>query len=136
MRSHHKYLERGLLIVALLGMVVLGLGSGCSDEDALTITKLSRSKGVEGDTLTIYGTGFQKGGSRNVRVFFGDTKAHVLGFKGNEQLSVKIPGGIEPGTTVDIKIVFEPGGVHTYKNAFTYVKPERSTVDDLVGEEK
>jgi hypothetical protein len=133
MRSQHLL---QLVLAALLSMVMLGVGTGCSDNDSLTVTKLSRSKGVEGDTLTIYGTGFQKGGSRSVRVFFDDTKAHVLGFKGNEQLSVKIPGGIEYGTTVDIKIVFEPGGVHTYKDAFTYVKPERASVDDLVGEEK
>lgn len=134
MRSHH--LQRGLLFAALLGTLMLGVWTGCSENESLTITKLSRSKGVEGDNLTIYGTGFQKGGQRTVRVFFGDKKAHVLGFKGNEQLTVKIPGGVEPGTTVDIKIVFEPGGVHTYKDAFTYVKPDRSTVDDLVGEEK
>lgn len=134
MRSH--YLQRGLLAAALLGMVFLGVGTGCSGNDSLTIKKLSRSHGVPGDKMTIYGTGFQAKGRQDVRVFFGSKKAKVLGFKGSEQFTVDVPGGIDFGTTVDLKIIFEPGGVFTFEKAFTYVEPERASVDDLLGGDK
>jgi hypothetical protein len=126
-------LRYGLLAAAILGMVMLGVGTGCSEDDKLTITKLSKQRGIAGDTLTIYGTGFQAGGRRHVRVFFDSKKAKVLRFKGNTEFTVSVPGGIDFGKTVDIKVVFEPGGIHTYEKAFTYVKPEQTTVDDLVG---
>lgn len=130
-----RFLSRGLRFALLLG-VVLVFGAGCDEDKGLKIKRLSRDKGVSGDSLIIYGSGFQTDGPRNVRVFFEHKRAEVLGIKGNEQIVVKIPGGIDTGKTVDLKILFEPGGELTYPDAFTYIESERSTVDDLVGGDK
>lgn len=131
MRIDH--ITRDLLLAVLIGMLALFPGVGCSEDDSLKVTKLSRREGIPGDKMTIYGSGFQSGGRKNVRVFFGTRKARVLGFKGNGQLTVEVPGGIATGKTVDLKLVFEPGGEITYEDAFKYVELERTTVDDLLG---
>lgn len=131
MRVHH--LTRGAGLVAVLASVALCFGVGCSEDNTLRVTRLSRSSGSPGETINIYGNGFQSGGRKDVRVFFGTKKATVLGFKGNTQMTVKVPGGIDFGKTVDIKLVFEPGGNLTYKDAFTYAEPEVADPDELLG---
>ena len=120
-------------VAAIMIGLLLALGVGCSEDNTLKVTRLSKNAGTSGDTINIYGSGFQSGGRKDVRVFFGTKKADVLGFKGNGQMTVKVPGGVELGKTVDIKLVFEPGGELTYKDAFTYVKPTLHNPEDLLG---
>ena len=132
MRVHD--LVRGVRLTAILSVsVVFCLGVGCSDDTTLKVTRLSRSQGSPGETINIYGSGFQSGGRKDVRVFFGTKKATVLGFKGDKQMTVKVPGGIDFGKTVDIKLVFEPGGELTYKQAFTFAQPEVANPEELLG---
>lgn len=134
MRVHD--LARSLRFTVALASLSLCLGAGCSSDTTLKITRLSRSTGSPGETLNIYGSGFQSGGRKDVRVFFGTKKANVLGFKGDDQIVVKVPGGVDFGKTVDIKVVFEPGGELTYENAFTYAKPEVADPDEMLGGSK
>lgn len=133
MRVHHDVARSLRFAAVLFASAVLCLGVGCSEDTTLKITSLSRSKGAPGETLNIYGSGFQSGGRKDVRVFFGAKKANVLGFKGNGQMTVKIPGGIDFGKTVDIKVVFEPGGQLTYEKAFTYAQPEIGDPEEMFG---
>ena len=131
MRAHD--LARGLRVTAVLVGAILCFGVGCSEDTTLKITRLSRSSGSPGETLNIYGTGFQSSGRKDVKVFFGTKKAKVKGFKGNTQMTVTVPGGIEFGKTVDIKVVFEPGGELTYEKAFTYAVPTVGDPNELLG---
>jgi hypothetical protein len=130
----HSILKYTLLFVALLSLV-LAAGAGCEEDAKLQVNRLSRSSGISGDVLTVYGAGFQSKGAKDVRVFFGNQKAKVLRFQGDDEIKIEVPGGVELGSTVDIKMVFEPGGEITLEKAFKYVEPSRSTVDDLIGGE-
>jgi hypothetical protein len=130
----HPILKYKLLLIALLGMA-LAAGAGCEEETKLQVKGLSRTSGIPGDVLTINGTGFQSKGAKDVRVYFEGRKAKVLRIQGNDEIKIEVPGGIDMGSTVDIKMVFEPGGEITLDKAFKYVEPSRSTVDDLIGEE-
>jgi hypothetical protein len=130
----HPILKYKLLLVALLGMG-LAAGAGCAEETKLQVNRLSRTSGIPGDVVTVYGTGFQSKGAKDVRVYFEDKKAKVLRIQGNEEIKIEVPGGIDMGSTVDIKMIFEPGGEITLDKAFKYVEPSRSTVDELVGQE-
>ena len=131
MRSHQ--MMRGARAAAILVSAILFLGVGCSDDGKLKVNRLSRDVGSSGDTINIYGSGFQSGGRKDVRVFFGTKKADVLGFKGDTQMTVKVPGGVDFGKTVDIKLVFEPGGQLSMPHAFTYAKPEIGDPNELLG---
>ena len=67
MRVHD--LARGLQFTAVLVSVILCFGVGCSEDTTLKVTRLSRDQGSPGETLNIYGSGFQSGGRKDVRVF-------------------------------------------------------------------
>lgn len=133
----HHYLvgEHKRLLVALLG-IALVVAVGCSEESKLQVNRLSRDTGIPGDVITFYGTGFQAGGTKDVRVFFNNKKGKVLRIDGNEEIKVEVPGGIDMGTSVDIKVIFEPGGEITLEKAFKYVEPARNTVEDLMEDGK
>lgn len=133
MQSHPIRNSQFLLIVLLsLG---LAFAAGCAEDTKLQVNRLSKETGIPGDIVTFYGSGFQSDGTKDVRVFFEGRKAKVLRIQGNDEIKVEVPGGIEFGTTVDIKMIFEPGGEITLEKAFKYTEPARSTVDDLVGED-
>lgn len=124
--------------LCLLASVALaiGLAWGCGGEEGLTVKRLSRNQGKAGDSITIHGTGFQAGGTRAVRVYFGNRKAPVIGFNGDSEIKVEVPGGHDYGTTVDIELVFEPGGSITYPKAFKYADIPRLEVEDFEKDKK
>jgi hypothetical protein len=130
----HPIRNHNLILVALLA-IGLAFAAGCAEDTKLQVNRLSRSSGVSGDIVTFEGAGFQAGGAKDVRVYFDGHKAKVLRIQGNDEIKVEVPGGIELGKTVDIKMIFEPGGEITLEKAFKYVEPARSSVGDLVGEE-
>lgn len=132
--QRHPIHDSKLLLVVLLGLG-LALAAGCSEDTKLQVNRLSTASGMPGDIVTIYGAGFQSDGTRDVRVFFEGKKAKVLRIQGDDEIKIEVPGGIDFGKTVDIKMIFEPGGEITLDKAFKYVEPTRSTVEDLVGEE-
>lgn len=126
-----RVLDRYLLPIVILGLA-LALGPGCGGDDKLRVNRVSPDKGIPGQVMIIYGSGFQSGGHRDASVFFEGRPAKVQRIKGDNELYVEVPGGFDPGKTVDILVRFEPGGEITYPKAFTYIEDERNTVNDLL----
>lgn len=124
-------LPRAMGLFALVAIVCLGLA--CAEDTTLKVTGLSKNIGMPGDTLLIEGSGFQSGGTRGLRIYFGNTKANVKRFIGDRQILVEVPGipGDEEGKTVDVQLIFEPGGAKKLANAFKYAEISQLTVEDF-----
>ena len=122
-------LPTGLLCAGIL--LVNAVALGCSDDRALTVQRLSKDKGQAGDELVIHGSGFQSDGVKRVRVYFGNQQAKVKKFIGNDQILIEVPGGNNMGKTVDVQIIFEPGGAKQLAKAFKYIEISRLKVDDF-----
>ena len=121
-------------VVAALGLALV-LGSsqvGCGSEDTkLKVTGVDpRTGDASGGTrLAVKGANFQKV-QRSAKVYFGDEPGSVLRFIDDSTLLVEAPGG-KPGETVDVLVVFEPGGEITIPKAFTFVDRSPMRVKDL-----
>jgi len=114
-----RQLGCALVLFALVG------GAGCSKKKELSVT---------GGTVTIEGTGFQEGGARGVKVYFGDKEAKVLGWIGDDKLKIEAPAG-EIGQTVDILMVFDDAKDIKIEKAYKYEDVQKSlNVDALTGE--
>lgn len=118
-------------------LFVLGLSLGlvaCGSSDTkLKVTGIEPDKGdAHGGTLVaIKGSRFVADGVRNAKVYFGSRPGTILRFANDSELRVQAPGG-KVNETVDVLIVFEPGGELKLPNAFTFVeKGERLKVEDL-----
>lgn len=130
--SHVVALAAALAATCLLG--------ACSEDTKLKVTGIEPSKGdfAGGTRVVIKGNRFIKDGQRNAKVYFGDCAtigdnckpARVLGFRGDSELLVQAPGG-QIGDTVDVLIIFEPGGEITLKDKYTYVQEGKADVGDL-----
>lgn len=107
---------------------------GCGDSDRrLRVTGLSKSAidYEKGETLAISGNRFTADGPRTAKVFFGTQQGVVKRFNGDNELIVEAPGG-KLNETVDVLVVFEPGGQLTIPKAIKYVaKGDGASVDDL-----
>ncbi len=138
-----RYATRQVLFMriakaVLFFSVVLALGSlACGQEEGLRITKLEPKSGtyLGGDTVTIFGSGFQAEGARDVIVYFGTNKAKVLAFDGDTKLRVQAPSGTK-GKTVEITLIFGDSRKFSYPDAYTFIEPSGIKVDDLVEKEK
>lgn len=73
-----------------------------------------------GTHVQIVGHRFVADGPRNAKVYFGPREAKVLRFASDQELMVETPAG-KPGESVDVRVVFEPGGELKIANAFTFV---------------
>jgi len=121
-------------------VVVLGLGLGlgltaCGNNDTkLKVTGLDPDKGdIEGGTyVRVHGNRFIADGARNAKVYFGSRQGTVNRFVNDNEMIVEAPGG-KANETVDVLIIFEPGGEMKIPKGFTFVdkldKP--SSVNDL-----
>lgn len=113
----------------LLGLVACG-----STDPKLKITGIEPDKGdaAGGTYVRIYGNRFVADGARSAKVYFGDRQAASPRFASDGEMIVEAPGG-KPNTTVDVLVIFEPGGELKLKNAFTFVEKEvkAPSVDDL-----
>jgi IPT/TIG domain len=89
----------------------------------LRVTSIEPAKGdVEGGTyVVIKGERFLKDGPRSAKVYFGARQGAVVRFQSDGELIVEAPGG-KPEETVDVLVVFEPGGQMTLAKAFTFVE--------------
>lgn len=119
-------------VVFALGLA-LGLVACGSSDTKLKVTGIEPNKGdVEGGTLVaIKGSRFINDGARTAKVYFGSRPGTVVRFANDTELRVEAPGG-KVNETVDVLIVFEPGGELKLPNAFTFVeKGKGPTVDDL-----
>lgn len=115
------FLRRALFLLSALCLVS---AAGCGEDEALKITSVEPEVGTYegGDVVTIHGSGFQAGGAKGVKVYFGGRSAKILRFEGNDELKVESPAGTK-GEVVDILVVFDDARRHTYPKAFTYTDP-------------
>ena len=88
----------------------------------LRVTGLDPDHGdADGGTyVRVTGSDFITDGARNVKVYFGMRQGTVVRFASDTELIVEAPGG-KVGETVDVLVIFEPGGELRLPKAFTYV---------------
>jgi len=128
--SHLRRHTTALAVVFALVAIALG---ACSEDTKLKVTGLEPTKGDfnGGQLVRIAGNGFMKEGTRSAKVYFGARQANVVRFDGDTGLIVQAPGG-DVNQTVDVLIVFEPGGEIRLAKAFTFTEPgSGASVDDL-----
>lgn len=121
--------------VTLLLVFVATLVAACGNNDTkLKVTGIEPEKGdVEGGTyVRIHGNRFIADGTRTAKVYFGSREGTVVRFASDSELIVEAPGG-KPNETVDVLIIFEPGGELKIPKAFTFVEKNTAapSVDDL-----
>ena len=120
---------------ALLAGAALALGvglAGCGSGDGkLKVNSLEPRSGdaMGGEILQINGSGFMKT-TRTVKVYFGDQPGNFIRFKSDTEMVIEAPGG-KPGTTVDVLVVFQPGGEITIPKAYTFVEKKGMDAEDL-----
>ncbi len=115
-------------------LLALGLATACTKDDKkLKVTGLEPNYGdlLGGSFVTVHGNRFLDDGPRIVKVFFGNRQGTVVRFMDDDTLIVQAPGG-KPDETVDVVILFEPGGKIRIDKGFTY----KDTSADKLGVEK
>jgi hypothetical protein len=121
-----------LLVPSLL--LLFGLVACGNNDTKLKVTSIEPEQGdAEGGTyVKIYGNRFVADGTRSAKVYFGSRQGTVSRFASDSELVVEAPGG-KPNETVDVLIIFEPGGELKIPKGFTFVeKHERGpNVNDL-----
>jgi hypothetical protein len=113
-----------LSIPASLVFALVVVLSACGSSDTkLKVTGIEPEKGdVEGGTyVRIKGNRFIADGARNAKVYFGSRQGTVVRFASDSELIVEAPGG-KPEETVDVLIIFEPGGELKIPHGFTFVE--------------
>jgi hypothetical protein len=117
-----------LPLVALAFIVACG-----SNDNTLKITNMDKDSGdADGGTyVRIYGNGFITP-VRSAKVYFGSRQAATPRFASDTEMVVEAPGG-KVGETVDVTIIFEPGGEKKLAKAFTFKEKNNAapSVDDL-----
>jgi hypothetical protein len=134
MRLGHERLLR----FALITLVASLAGTGCEGSSKLRITGIDPNSGpVTGGTLvTVHGNGFQAGGVKGVRVYFGGKEATRVVIEGDDKMKVEPPAG-EPGQTVDLLFLFDDARKLEYPKAFTYKDfPGRGVEPDAPPDDK
>jgi hypothetical protein len=94
----------------------------------LAVTAIEPSLGdADGGTyVRIIGTRFIADGARNAKVYFGTRQGSIIRFASDTELIVQAPGG-KPKETVDVIVLFEPGGERRLTKAFTFVEKQGPT---------
>jgi IPT/TIG domain len=112
-------------ILPLLAVAVLALAACGKSDTKLKITGIEPNKGdVSGGTyVKIYGNRFVADGARIAKVYFGNQEGTVDRFVSDGEMIVQAPGG-KAGDTVDLLVVFEPGGELKIPKAFTFVEKD------------
>lgn len=107
----------GLAWLAAALLVVPGCGP---KDDKLRVTGLDPTSGdaAGGSRVEVKGENFKKG-THGVRVYFGDEPGTFLRIVDDETILIEAPGG-KAGSTVDVLIIFEPGGEITIPRGFTF----------------
>jgi hypothetical protein len=120
-------------LVLVLGLM-LGLAACGNNDTKLKVTGLDPDKGdIEGGTyVRVHGNRFIADGARNAKVYFGSRQGTVNRFVNDNEMIVEAPGG-KANETVDVLIIFEPGGEMKIPKGFTFVdKLEKpASVQDL-----
>ena len=111
--------------------VLISLFAACGNNDSkLKVTGIEPEKGdAEGGTyVRIKGNRFIADGARNAKVYFGSRQGTVVRFASDSELIVEAPGG-KPNETVDVLIIFEPGGELKISKGFTFVEKQETNMD-------
>jgi IPT/TIG domain/Type II secretion system (T2SS), protein G len=89
----------------------------------LSVTGVEPARGdAQGGTyVLIKGARFTTDGPRNAKVYFGARQGAVVRFASDSELIVEAPGG-KLNETVDVLIIFDPGGQIRIPGAFTFVE--------------
>lgn len=110
-----------LAISFVLGLAVAGCGGKGANEPTaakLNVTGIEPASAAPTTPIVIHGSGFMAE-SRSIQVYLGEAPANVLSVDSDTDLQVEVPAG-EPGTPVDVKLVFDPGGEIMLPGAFTF----------------
>jgi hypothetical protein len=110
-------------------MVVL---AGCKSDAPLSVTGIEPSQGesIGGTYVRILGNRFTKDGARSAKIYFGSRQAGLPRFASDTEMVVEAPGG-KLGETVDVLIIFEPGGELKISKGFTYIEHKAPTMEDV-----
>jgi hypothetical protein len=102
------------------------MGASQPPAPPLTVTGIDPAIGdpAGGTYVKINGASFIADGARNVKVYFGSKQGSVIRFASDSELIVEAPAG-KAGETVDVLIIFEPGGEKKIVKAFTFEKPKK-----------
>jgi hypothetical protein len=108
-------------LLPLLALAAL-LATGCDKKPGLRITGIEPKSGpyTGGTLVTVHGSGFQEGGVKGVKVYFGEKEATRVYIDGDTRIKVEPPGG-EPDETVDVMFLFDDAKKLEYPKAFTYI---------------
>lgn len=114
-------------------VVAVALLSGCKEDTQLRVTALEPNSGdaMNETYVRISGNRFIKDGARGAKVYFGSKLASAPSFKSDSEMVVVAPPSGEVGKTVDVLIIFEPGGEKRLPAAFTYEDRKKRTIDDI-----
>lgn len=117
----------------LAGLVVgAAVMLGCGSNDGkLKVNGLEPRTGdaMGGQIVQINGQNFMKT-TRTVKVYFGDQIGNFIRFKSDSEMVVEAPGG-KADATVDVLVVFQPGGEITIPKAFTFKEKKGMGAEDL-----
>jgi hypothetical protein len=119
-------------------VVALALAAGgCDKKGGLRITGLDPKVGPSngGTLVTVHGSGFQDGGVKGVKVYFGDKEATRVYIDGDEAMKVEPPPG-EVGQTVDVLFLFDDARKLEYPKAYTYQDFSQNNARDSLLKEK
>jgi hypothetical protein len=96
-------------------------GSASPAAGQLAITGLEPARGdAAGATFVLLrGSGFTSDGPRAAKVYFGSRQGSIVRFANDHELVVQAPGGTA-GETVDVLVIFAPGGELLLPHAFTF----------------
>lgn len=118
-------LALALAFSATLGLAGCGGKGGGANEPSganLKVTSIEPASAAPGGApILVHGSGFMAE-SRAIQVYLGDLPANVLSVDSDSDLQVEVPAG-EAGKTVDVRLVFDPGGEITLPQAFTFTAP-------------
>jgi hypothetical protein len=89
----------------------------------LAITDLEPMQGdaAGGTYVKLTGSNFIADGPRQAKIYFGSRQGTIVRFQSDSALIAMAPAG-KPGDTVDVLVIFEPGGQLEIPKAFTYVE--------------
>jgi hypothetical protein len=124
---------RSMPLLAKLGLAFALAACGNTDTK-LKVTGLEPTSGdANGGTYVhVYGNRFLADGARNAKIYFGSRQGVVSRFLNDGEMIVEAPGG-KANESVDVLIIFDPGGEIKLAKGFTFVEKNDTTpsVKDL-----
>ncbi|HEX4449556.1 MAG TPA: IPT/TIG domain-containing protein [Kofleriaceae bacterium] len=106
---------------AIVVALVATAAAGADPAPRLSVKAIEPATGdVDGGTYCrITGSRFIADGPRSAKVYFGSRQGTIVRFASDTELIVEAPGG-SAGATVDVLVIFEPGGELKMPHAFTF----------------